>query len=338
MDGKLTQRRGTCHGGGDPRDMRKTGFFLFGRGICYSAGMNKIPSRAHPEPRGEQTRGAPGDRLARNANHEWRERLRNLTSPRLNEFGIDPFGLEPAFLKEALAVTSPVYRKYFRVQTYGIENIPAAGRCMLIANHSGQIPLDGAMIAMALMLDSPQPRIVRAMVEKWVPTIPFVGPFFVRCGQVTGTPENCRRLLEWDECILVFPEGVRGISKLYSQRYQLQEFGYGFMRLALETKAPIIPVGVVGAEEQAPALYNAKGMAKLLGMPALPITPTFPLVPVLGLLPYPTKYHIHFGEPLLFDGDPEDDDDVIGEKVDLVKSAISGLLHKGLKQRKHIFW
>jgi 1-acyl-sn-glycerol-3-phosphate acyltransferase len=174
-------------------------------------------------------------------------------------------------------------------------------------------------------------RIARALVEKWVPTLPFVSSFYARLGQVVGTPENCRRLLAADEALLVFPEGVRGLNKPFHKRYQLQDFGLGFMRLALEAEAPIVPVGVVGAEEQAPALVDLKALARLLSMPALPLGPT------LGL-PLPTRYHLHFGEPLRFRGSPDDDDAVLEAKVAEVKAAVQGLVDGGLRARQHVFW
>lgn len=169
------------------------------------------------------------------------------------------------------------------------------------------------------------------MVEKWVPSLPYVSTFMARMGQIVGTPENCRRLLESDEAIMVFPEGIRGISKLWPQRYQLQEFGLGFMRLALETNTPIVPVAVVGAEEQAPALVNVKPLAKVLGMPAFPLTVTG--VP----LPLPTKYHLYFGEPLHFSGRADDEDSELDKKVHTVKSAIQTMIEQGLRDRPGVF-
>jgi 1-acyl-sn-glycerol-3-phosphate acyltransferase len=174
----------------------------------------------------------------------------------------------------------------------------------------------------------------RTMIEKFIPTLPFASYLFSRWGQITGTPENCRRLLEDEEAILVFPEGAKGISKPFTQRYQLQEFGSGFMRLALETNAPIVPVAVVGAEEQAPAV-NLKPLAKILGAPAFPVMPLPPFFPIL---PYPTKYRIYFGEPLRFEGDPDEDDEVIAEKVVIVRNHIQSMLRVGLKERRHVFW
>jgi len=172
---------------------------------------------------------------------------------------------------------------------------------------------------------------VRAMVEKWAPTLPFVAPFFARIGQVVGTPENCRRLLAAGETIMVFPEGTRGLNKTYDKRYRLQEFGSGFMRIAVETQTPVLPVAVIGAEEQAPALFDFKQVAKIFGFPALPITPT--LVP----LPLPVKYRLWFGEPMRFSGSAHDDDAELERKVSEVKRAIETLLKRGLKSRGSIF-
>jgi 1-acyl-sn-glycerol-3-phosphate acyltransferase len=152
-----------------------------------------------------------------------------------------------------------------------------------------------------------------------------------RCGQIVGTPENCRRLLAADEAIAVFPEGVRGLNKLWSQRYRLQEFGLGFMRLALETNTTIVPVAVVGAEEQAIALTDVKPIAKLLGFPAFPLTPT--VVP----FPLPVKYHLYFGEPMRFTGNPNDDDAELEKKVKEVKGAIQSMINRGLAERRGVF-
>jgi 1-acyl-sn-glycerol-3-phosphate acyltransferase len=225
-----------------------------------------------------------------------------------------------------------LYKKYFRVQLHGVERVPADGRVVLVANHSGQLPFDAAMIEVALLLEKDPPRIVRALVEKWVPTLPFVSTYMARCGQVVGTPENCRRLLVADEAILVFPEGVRGLNKPFKERYKLRRFGLGFMRLALESNAPVVPIGVVGAEEQAPAILDLKPLARLLAFPAFPITPT--LLP----FPLPTRYHIHFGEPMRFSGSPDDEDAELEGKVSEVEAAVQGLLDRGLRERKHIFW
>jgi len=247
-----------------------------------------------------------------------------------NEYGVDPFGFDPDFMTMAIGPFLWLYRNYFRVQTFGIEKVPV-GRVLLVANHSGQIPLDAAMIAISMLIEAEPPRAVRSMVEKWVPTLPYVSTFMARAGQIVGTPENCRRLLDAEEAILVFPEGVRGLGKLWPQRYQLQEFGLGFLRLALETHSPVVPAAVIGAEEQSPGLMNLKPLADWLRMPYLNITPT-------GLpVPLPAKYRIYFGDPLYFHGQADDEDAELDKKVALVKSTIQEMIHRGLAERKHVF-
>lgn len=279
--------------------------------------------------------GAQWDSIANASINEKWSRLTN--NGNVSRFGTDEFGFSPEFVKRILPLATLVHKGYFRVSVSGVENVPT-GRTLLIANHSGQLPFDGMMIATSLILEADPPRMVRSMIEKWVPTLPFISTLLTRCGQITGIPENCSRLLEADETILVFPEGARGISKTYDKRYQLQSFGQGFMRLALQTGTPIVPVSVVGAEEQAPSFYNVKPLARLLNMPAFPITPFFPLFFPFGLLPMPVKYHIHFGEPMVFDGHGNEEDAVIMEKVARVEEAVTKGLERLLDERTHVFW
>lgn len=253
----------------------------------------------------------------------------------LTTTGVDPFGMDPEWTKYALASAALLHRRYFRSEVHGADNVPGS-RVLLVANHSGQIPIDGALIGASLFMDVEPPRFMRAMVEKWTQTLPFVSLFFSRVGQVVGVPENAKRLLRSEEALLVFPEGSRGISKPFSRRYQLAEFGLGFMRLALETQTPIVPVAVIGGEEQYISVGNFDALAKVLRAPNVPILPQL-LFP-FGALPLPTKYRLHFGEPMRFGGDPDDDDAVIEEKVLIVKAAIQSMLNHGLKARKSVFF
>ncbi len=259
-----------------------------------------------------------------------RARLEKLTPPR-NEYGVDPYGLDVDFVVAAIAPLLWLYRKYFRVELHGVDHVPAEGRCLVVANHSGQLPFDAAMIEVGLLIDKDPPRVARALVDRWVPTLPFVSTIFARCGQIVGTPDNCRRLLAADETILVFPEGTAGLNKPFSERYRLQKFGLGFLRLALESQAPIVPCGVIGAEEQAPALFDFKLLARVLGFPAFPITPT--VLP----FPLPARYQIRFGEPMRFTGSPDDDDAELERKVAEVQAAVAKLLERGLADRKSVY-
>jgi 1-acyl-sn-glycerol-3-phosphate acyltransferase len=253
----------------------------------------------------------------------------------LGPAGVDAFGLDPQWAKFALLTIATLHRRYFRTEVHGIANVPP-GRVLLVANHSGQVPLDGAVIAAAMFMDAEPPRVVRAMVEKWAVGLPFVSLLFTRVGQVVGVPENAKRLLSQGEAILVFPEGVRGITKTFNRRYKLSEFGLGFMRMAIDTDTPIVPVAVVGAEEQYVSVGNLESLAKFLHMPAFPIIPQLFLPG--GQLPLPTKYRLWFGEPMRFTGDPDDDDSVMDEKVWVVKQTIQSMLNRGLNERKHVFW
>lgn len=253
----------------------------------------------------------------------------------LTTTGVDPFGLDPQWTKYALASVAFLHRHYFRTEVTGAANVPK-GRVLLVANHSGQIPIDGALIGASLFMDVEPPRFMRAMVEKWTQTLPFVSLLFSRVGQVVGVPENAMRLLESDEALLVFPEGARGISKPFEKRYQLCDFGLGFMRLALETNTPVVPVSVIGGEEQYISLGNFEPLAKMLRMPSFPILPQL-LLP-FGALPLPTRYRITFGEPMRFEGDPDDDDAVIEEKVYVVKATVQAMVNKGLKARQSVFF
>jgi len=255
---------------------------------------------------------------------------------KLNEYGYDAYGMNPVWMRRVLLPFALLYRYYFRVEVAGIEQLPE-GRVLVIANHAGQLPFDGAMLALALLLEARPPRIARSMGEYWIPRLPWVSVLAARTGTLVGTPQNCIHMLENGECVLAFPEGVRGMNKLYSQRYQLQRFGSGFMRLALETDTPIVPVAIVGSEEQQPSFANLEGLAHMIGAPALPITPTFPWLGPLGLLPLPVKYRIYFGAPQRFQGEASDEGAVIDLKVEQVKAKIAGMLARGRREREGIF-
>lgn len=256
----------------------------------------------------------------------------------LNEYGYDPYGFHPEAARTMMLPAAMGYRYWFRVENHGIERVPP-GRVLLIGNHSGQVGYDGMMLAMSMLLEAEPPRLCRGMAEYFFWRTPWLGIGASRAGSMAGTPENCVAMLEDGECVMVFPEGARGANKPWSRRYQLERFGQGFMRLALETDTPIVPVGIVGSEEQQPGLANLTGVAARLGLPSLPVTVTFPWLGPLGIaFALPVKYHVHFGEPLHFEGDFHDEDVVIQKKVDVVCDAIADLLARGLEERQSIFF
>jgi len=270
-------------------------------------------------------------------NAELEQQIERLTI-QVNEFGYDAHGFHAGELKRVSGILAFLYNSYFRTEVEGVERVPP-GRALLVANHGGLLPFDAMMVFTALLMDAEPPRLARAMVDRWVARLPFVNTIFARCGQVTGLPENCRKLLENDELVLVFPEGAEAIVKPWDKRYQLQEFGTGFLRLAAEAGAPIVPVAIVGPDEQFFTITNFKFLAKLLRFPAFPITPSFPLAGPLGLIPLPVRYHIRFGVPLapvdaLCETDHEDG---IGEAVERIRGQLADMINGILAARESLF-
>jgi 1-acyl-sn-glycerol-3-phosphate acyltransferase len=212
---------------------------------------------------------------------------------------VDDFGRDPRATARWEWLFEFLYTRWFRVEASGLEHVPERGRALLVANHAGTLPYDSAMVMHAVRRDHPARRDVRPLVEDTVFHLPFLGPIMNRIGGVRADPENAERLLKKDELVAVFPEGEKGMGKLWRDRYRLQRFGRGgFVKLALRTGAPIIPVAVVGAEEAAPMLGKVTWFAKNIGIPWIPVTPTFPWLGPAGLLPLPSKWFVRFGAPI----------------------------------------
>jgi 1-acyl-sn-glycerol-3-phosphate acyltransferase len=245
----------------------------------------------------------------------------------IGTLGYDPWGFRQDSFNKAFAFFKVLSDKYFRVDVKGIDQVPATGPVLIIANHSGQLPIDGILIGCALASRNSHPRIPRAMIERFFPTVPFLGNLLNQVGAVIGDPVNCSKMLENNEAIVVFPEGVRGSGKLYKDRYQLKRFGNGFMHLAMKHDATIVPVGVVGCEETIPAVGNVKFLAKLLNIPYVPIT--LPFI-------FPAKVVLNFGEPIKFKNDALNED-MVTDRVEQVKGKIHELINKGLSERKRVF-
>jgi 1-acyl-sn-glycerol-3-phosphate acyltransferase len=275
---------------------------------------------------------------------EDRERFRKISMEDLG-FGYDPFGMNLDVLLRCYTLMKPFYREYFRVQSYGIENIPKSGRAILVANHSGGIPIDGAMIVMDIVSKTDPPRLVRAVVDRFVAGLPYISVLFSRVGQVIGLRRNFEYLLNREEMVLVFPEGTPGIVKPFRERYRLRPFNVGFMELHLQYRAPIIPVAVVGAEEQYIILWEDHRIGKPFGIPVVPVSLNVPflasLFGVVGLLPFPVQYHIYYGPPLEFYKEFGEDTirnaPMIQALTEEVKNRIQVMLQEGLRRRKTIF-
>lgn len=208
----------------------------------------------------------------------------------------DPFGLDPAFRRRCLPPFRFLHDRYWRVEVTGAHHIPAHGAALLVSNHSGAIPFDGAMICAAVELR--RERTLRFLYDRFVENIPPVDAFYRKMGGVVATRDNATALLSAGEPLLVFPEGVSGVAKPFGDRYRLRTFSAGFARLALSLDVPIIPVAVVGAEEIYPMVGRIEGIGKAFGMPYVPVTPFFPFLGLLGTLPLPTKWYIRFGKPI----------------------------------------
>jgi 1-acyl-sn-glycerol-3-phosphate acyltransferase len=212
---------------------------------------------------------------------------------------VDDFGLDRTYEANVQPMLDVLYERYFRVAIDGAQHLPGQGAALLVCNHSGALPWDGVMLKTAIRHALSERRSLRWLMDDFVFHSPFVGPWLNRIGAVRACPENAERLLERGELLAVFPEGVKGIGKTYSERHQLQRFGRGgHIKLALRMQVPLIPVAIVGGEETYPLLYKFRAFSKLLGMPFIPITPLFPWLGPLGLVPLPSRWHIAIGEPM----------------------------------------
>lgn len=258
------------------------------------------------------------------------------------EYHEDEWGFDEEFTETVFPVFEFLYSKWWRVQVEGAANVPGHGRVLLVANHSGTIfPFDATMIATAIQKEHPLPRWIRAMVLNWAFDLPFISYLLRRMGGVAANPTNLSRLLEGDHPVMVFPEGQKGFGKSFADRYRLQRFGRGgFVEVALETGAPIVPVAVVGAEEIYPKLGESKPMARLLGAPYVPLTPTFPWLGPVGLLPLPSRWRIEFLEPIDLTGygpGSSEDKSLVFNLSEQVREQIQEAVYRGLVERGPAF-
>ena len=255
---------------------------------------------------------------------------------------VDDFGRDPIATARWEPLLDFLYTRWFRVEASGLEHVPGVGRALLVANHAGTLPYDSAMVMHAIRRDHPSRRDVRPLIEDAVFHLPWLGPLMQRIGGVRACPENAERLLSKDELVAVFPEGVKGMGKLWRDRYRLQRFGRGgFVKLALRSRAPIIPVAVVGAEEALPMLGKVTWFARNMGLPYVPVTPTFPWFGPAGLLPLPSKWHVEFGAPidLAREMGPAAADDrlLVNRLADQVRAQIQDMVDGVRARRRSLF-
>ncbi len=254
---------------------------------------------------------------------------------------VDEFGFDAEWTESFLPLFKALYRDYWRVETTGMEHVPSSGRALLVSNHAGVLPWDATMIKYALFAEHPHPRHARALVASLFMGMPFLSWFLRRTGQTVGHPDDTRRLLEQDQLVLVFPEGVRGTGKAYADRYKLRRFGRGgFVSTAIRAGAPIVPVSVVGAEEIYPMIADFPALAKLIGMPYFPVTPFWPWLGPLGMIPLPSKWRIQFHEPVHVEAHPPeaaDDQNLVMALSDEVRDTIQQGVYDNLKLRRGVF-
>ena len=260
------------------------------------------------------------------------------------DYEIDDFGFDPDLTEHVLLPPlRPLYDKWFRVETRGLDNVPDVGGALIVANHSGTIPLDALMTTLALHDHHPARRSLRLLGADLVFTLPLVAPLARKGGNTLACNADAERLLTADELVGVFPEGFKGIGKPFSERYKLQRFGRGgFVSAALRTGKPIIPVSIVGAEEIYPLIGSSKALSRLLGLPYVPITPTFPWLGPLGAIPLPSKWIIEFGEPIetahLGGQAAAEDPMLVFNLTDQVRETIQSTLYTLLMQRRSVFF
>ncbi|OEV07559.1 glycerol acyltransferase, partial [Streptomyces nanshensis] len=298
-------------------------------------------------PAGSTAPQEPAGLLERVLGTEWEARaaegLAFLRRRLTGEYEVDDFGFDEELTDQVLmTLLRPVFEKYFRVEVRGVENIPADGAALVVANHSGTLPLDGLMLQVAVHDEHPADRHLRLLGADLVFVLPLVNELARKAGHTLACAEDAQTLLERGEVVGVMPEGFKGLGKPFADRYKLQRFGRGgFVSTALRAGAPIVPCSIVGAEEIYPMVGNSRTLARLFGFPYFPLTPTFPWLGPLGAVPLPTKWTIQFGEPVPTDGYPPEaaeDPMLMFNLTDQVRETIQHTLYKLLVRRRSVFF
>lgn len=297
--------------------------------------LSQIAARLSGEQKGEASPMGQPPRGTLSTDYYFRQWSRFAMRERTED--VDDFGFDPSYAARVRPLLDFLFRRWFRTEVEGMENIPAEGKAMMVANHSGAFPLDGAMLKTAVRLGHPAGREVRWLAEDFIFHFPFAGVAMNRVGAVRACQENAERLLAQHKLVAVFPEGVHGMGKLYAERYKLQRFGRGgYIKLALRTGAPIVPTAIVGAEETHPLLFKINAFTQSLGLPFIPVTPLFPLLGPIGLTPLPVKWRIAFGEVFdLREYEPSAAEDMVlvNRLNERVRGAVQSLLERTVQER-----
>ncbi len=291
--------------------------------------------------------GAPVSSLDATPGIDWMGLFDELRR-RANSFGmaersgeVDEFGMDELVVGKAEPLLDFLMDRWWRVEVTGADGVPDTGGCLLVANGSGLLPWDGLMIAHALGRGRSRAERPRFLVADWLITLPFVQATLAQLGGVRACRENAERLLRRGRRVIAFPEGVKGAAKVFRERYRLKRFGRGgVVRVALENGVPLVPVAVVGAEEAHPILFKVETLARVVGLPFLPITPTFPALGPLGLVPLPSKWAIRFGEPLALDhlgSEAADDELLVSRLTEELRARIQAMVDQGIHARPSVW-
>lgn len=257
----------------------------------------------------------------------------------LGDYAVDEFGFDPEYAERVyLPMMRPIVRQWFRVQASGLHRLPE-GPALLVSNHAGALPLDS--LVLQTVLHDEADRYIRPLAADLVFRTPFVADFARRTGSTYACQEDALRLLSQGHLVAAFPEGFKGLGKLYAERYRLQRFGRGgFVSTAVKAGVPIVPVSVVGSEEIYPMLSQVPAIARMFDLPYFPVTPTFPWLGALGFIPLPSKWSIRIGDPIPTDqlSGHEEDPATVLRLTDQVRHTIQRTLHELLEERRSVFW
>jgi 1-acyl-sn-glycerol-3-phosphate acyltransferase len=286
--------------------------------------------------------GTAAERAATGLPRSLRDAVERAVRRMRGDYHEDEWGFDEEFAEAVFPFFEFLYQRWWRVEADGLHNVPSHGRALIVSNHAGSLfPFDASMITGAIMKEHPLPRWPKFMVLNWAFVLPFLSAFMRRVGGLPASPFNAERALEQDQLVMVFPEGVKGTGKPFSERYRLQRFGRGgFVEVALRARAPLVPVAVVGSEEIYPMLSNSRTLASVVGAPFVPITPTFPWLGPLGLVPLPSKWRIEFCPPIdISEYPPEAAEDrrLVFDLSEQVRETIQAKIYENLVKRGSAF-